>query len=502
MEDIFHRESKTDGAGAKEGERVSLLARLFVKVAADTKDLDSGLNSTQNKVTRFGQNMSMVGGAMTKGITLPSIALGTALVSMTGRIAEGADEIDKMSIRTGISRENLQGLRFVTDQVGVSFQSLQSSTAIFTNNLRSAQAGTGEATEAFQALGISMEDASGNIRPINELYMESIRGLADMEDVTQRNINASRLFGRQFIELIPLLDAGEEGIDELMKMAEDLGLVMSDEGVASLVQYKDAMSGVTMSLGAAWREIAINFAPIMKDTLIPIIQNTVIPMMRELAGRIGKLLERFGELDPELQKNYLKWAGIIIVAGPVLSIFGNLIGVLAGAKGLVGLFGGAGLTKSLALATGGFSTMLGPIAMAIGLFWGLWEAINSVIKSYDSWLIRQKNVTPEQHYKYVDAAAQMHGPTYVAPVKAPSAPVTSVGAGSGGGSIPQMATGTDSVPRDMLAFLHKGEAVVPASENGKQNDIIININMANEGDPRRVAEEMIRHLRRAGVVTV
>ena len=482
---------------------MSLLARLFVKISADSKELNSGLDKSQNRVQAFGRNASMVGGVMTKGITLPAIAAGTALLSMTGRMAESADEVDKMSIRTGISRENLQALRYVTDQVGVSFQSLQSSTAIFTNNLRSAEMGTGEAGRAFKDLGIEMETVEGNIRPVNDLYMESIRALSNMEDETHRNITASRLFGRQFIELIPLLDQGEEGIDELMKRARELGLVMEDESVGNLVAYKDAMSEVKQQFGAAFREIAINFAPIMTDTLIPIIQDTVIPMMRDFADRVGKLLERFAELDPELQKNYLKWAGIIVVAGPVLTIFGKIVGILAGAKGLVSLMGAGGLVKSLGLTAGGLGGILGPIALAVGAFAAMWDMVRNVIRSYDNLINRMKIVDPKAAQYFADKAIADAG---LDPGQRPTTNYVTQGTVArdpvGSGNVPRMATGTDFVPRDMLAFLHKGEAVVPAKENKQGgNNITIHITMAGDRqDGRRITDEIVKGLRRAGVV--
>jgi hypothetical protein len=68
--------------------------------------------------------------------------------------------------------------------------------------------------------------------------------------------------------------------------------------------------------------------------------------------------------------------------------------------------------------------------------------------------------------------------------------------------IPQLATGTNYIPQDMLAYLHKGEAVVPKEYNDAGNGINITITgntISSSMDIDRIATQLVKRLRLAGV---
>jgi hypothetical protein len=62
------------------------------------------------------------------------------------------------------------------------------------------------------------------------------------------------------------------------------------------------------------------------------------------------------------------------------------------------------------------------------------------------------------------------------------------------GGAPSFATGTPYVPRDMMAMVHKGEAIIPAAQNTGGSTIVMNISTPDVGSFRasqnQIAGEM------------
>ena len=158
-----------------------------------------------------------------------------------------------------MSAENYQKLSYAMEISGASIDELRKGTVNITKALGAFEE-EGESAakvEPFNKLNVSLVDAQGNLRTTDAVLLDTIDALAAMEDDVQRDIVANEIFGKTFTELRPMINGGSDAIKALMQEAEDYGMVMSDDAVASSAAFQDsltkmqgALEGVKNRLGA------------------------------------------------------------------------------------------------------------------------------------------------------------------------------------------------------------------------------------------------------------
>lgn len=343
---------------------------LLVRITGDGAELEQELNRAARNLDFVGRRAERIGRDLSLKFTAPLMAAGAGIVALAGQAASYADEIDKTAIRTGIARDTLQELRFTTDQLGVSFQAVENAAGYLTRQMPELAKGTSDTAKALAGLGVSARGPDGQLRAMGDMLPDVIRRLSQMENVTERNALAARLLGSRYSrELIPLLDAGGEEIDRLMNRAQELGLVLSDQAIADLVEFKDAWSEVQQQVGAVGREFAMVFIPILKDQLIPFIRDGIVPQVR---GWVGVLRE----LDPELIKSTARTVGLAAAIPPLLIVFGSTIRTVSSLLQLIRLLAGAKAALGTLLLPGGI-VIAGLAILATGLARSRLEAIRA-----------------------------------------------------------------------------------------------------------------------------
>src|SRR5262249_17363417 len=150
--------------------------------------------------------------------------------------------------KTGVTVEDLSKLKFAAEQSGSSFDGLQTALRGLANNMEAAAAGSKSQEAAFKALGVSATDASGNLRPMNDVLLDVADKFKTMPDGATKSALAMDIFGRSGLAMIPMLDEGSAGIKAMGDQAQRLGIVFTGEAAKGADEFNDAQHALRVGL--------------------------------------------------------------------------------------------------------------------------------------------------------------------------------------------------------------------------------------------------------------
>jgi len=287
--------------------------------------------------TSFGGVLKTTG-AIVAGVTgamAAGVAAGTgALVSFTSSGAAYADEVLTMSTNTHIATDELQAYMYAAELVDVSTETLTSSMARNIRSMNSAAEGTGEVAEAYEALGISVTDADGNLRDSQEVYWQAIDALGEIDDATQRDALSMTLFGRGAQDLNSLIAVGSEGMAEYAAQAEEAGAILSEDTLGAFGEFDDVLQQVDSGVSAAKNALG----------------TVLLPVLTQLGGEGVGLLGEFTN-------------GILAANGDMDMIVQTVEGLLPQVGGLINEF----LPTIISLGGSVVSTLIAAVLSNLGL---------------------------------------------------------------------------------------------------------------------------------------
>lgn len=188
-----------------------------------------------------------------------------ALISMTKEAASNADDLLTIASVTGMTTDSVQELNYMADLTDVSLDRIKDSLKETTNKMQEAAAGTGDAYDAYQRLGVEITNADGSLRSAQDVFYDTIDALGDMKNQAERDALAMDLMSESAQELNPIIELGGDKLREYAQEAHDMGYVLDNDALKSLQAVDDAYSRLQNTQEGVKNQLAVEFAPYLEE---------------------------------------------------------------------------------------------------------------------------------------------------------------------------------------------------------------------------------------------
>lgn len=309
---------------------------LFAKITLDSSEYEQQMSDASSKTKSFASGLGTglktvgaVGGAMVVGAGTAVVGMSKSFVNATGELAKYGDEIDKNSQKLGVSASFYQEWDAVLQHSGTSMDSM---TSAFKTLANASQNASEEQLEAFDAIGISIDDLSS--MSAEDLFSSVIYGLQDMEEGTERTALASTLLGRGAMEMGALLNTSAEDTQAMIDTVNELGGVLSDDAVKASADYQDSLQDLQTRMTGMKNGIISQFLPSMSSvftgltmifsgdeggaemvsTAISDITSTIQEGMPQVLSVVQSIIPLFSQLIVSNLPMIVQTAGSIIVS--------------------------------------------------------------------------------------------------------------------------------------------------------------------------------------------
>lgn len=284
--------------------------REFGSVASQQiKNVGQSLRDAGESVQDFGKKLAPV--------SATAAAIGTGLLKLGYDSVQSADELNTLSKQTGISTDELQKMQYAADLVDVSVDDI-------TGALRKLKPKITENNEVLAELGVATTDADGNLRDATDVFYDALEALSQIENETERDQRAMELFGKGADSLAGIIDDGGAALQAYGQQAEDLGLILDEDTLASLNETNDTIDELKANITGTMAQVGAKVVPVL------------VPLIQKVGDLIGRVSERLRALTPEQTETILKIVGIVAALAPVITIGGKLISGLGSIISVLG----------------------------------------------------------------------------------------------------------------------------------------------------------------------
>ena len=336
-------------------------------IQTDMKTLEKTSSSVTEKMANnfknFSDKLSGVGTALTLGVTTPLTALGVAGVKYNAQMEDFEANLTTLLGSADKAKDMLADLKEMANTTPFETSDLLEATQMMLGFGLQAD----KTNDYLQTLGdISMGNSERFMSLTRAFSQMGAAGKATMEDINQMidaGFNPLQIMcektGKSMAELRDEVSEGEISFEDIAGAMEDA----TKEGG----RYHKAMEKASQTMNGK-----LSTATDALNTALGELTESLLPLVTEAVEKITEWANAFSELDKESQKTILTITGIVVAAGPALTILGKFGSGIGSVINVIGTFKTAldvakGSVTSTSTAVNGLAKVFTAVSSPVGL---------------------------------------------------------------------------------------------------------------------------------------
>jgi len=226
----------------------TLTVDLLMKTGRFETDTKRAEKRAKEMAKKIDATVSKVGKALASAA---AIGFGAFAVGVKSAI-DAADQMGEAAEKIGVTTEALSELSFAAKLSAVEQETLQKALAKLSVDLT-------KQDSLLKSLGITATTADDALAQLATKFQE-------MPDGLEKTAAAAKIFGERIgPDLVPMLNRGSEGIEQLREQARNLGITLSTDTAKAAGEFNDKMDILKASVDGAWRSIATQMLPSLES---------------------------------------------------------------------------------------------------------------------------------------------------------------------------------------------------------------------------------------------
>lgn len=372
-----------------------LLVRLGVQVNPKSKAELRAYNDALERVKGTMEDVGRAAARTTTALVGAAVAGATAAIELARAVGQQATDIERQALLLNLTRREYQQWMHVAQTFGVNGREVADAFLQINAAAQKAIGGGKEATENFALLGVRVQQLKGlNPGQLFELLADAASKATDRGKAMAA---VSRLLGEEAArKLGPAMMQGAAAVRALRMEAEELGLVMNDQQLATAKAASDAWKRLKFAATGLRNEIGTALAPAVTELLEgmtrwvranrELLSQRLTDAVFYLTIAVRKLnaaVQLIGGWDVILA-NVATGAGMLLLIANLGRVQAALSAIRVVAAGVQVALGLIGLEVSVALSPvlllfAGFIFYLGLMALAVDDFLTFWRGGQSVL---------------------------------------------------------------------------------------------------------------------------